>query len=56
MSKFSTSTDADIIDHFVRKAHVERSLAFSSMTRLAIASVKDIFTEAEPVTPLRSGC
>lgn len=44
MSRFSTSVDVDVIDHFVRKAHIERSLAFSAAGRLAVDSVKNIFT------------
>ena len=43
MSRFSTSVDVDVIDHFVRKAHIERSLAFSAAGRLAVDSVKKSF-------------
>jgi len=46
MSTEHNTIDASVIDHFMRKAHVERSLAVAAMTRQAIGSVKNIFTSA----------
>ena len=56
MSRFSTSTDVDVIDHFVRKAHIERSLAFSAAGRLAVDTVKNIFSNTEPREAAGSRC
>ena len=38
--------DAEVIEHFMRKARVERSLAVAAMTRQAVDSVKNIFSSA----------
>lgn len=47
MNKFYEATDVDTIEHFMRRARVERSLAFQAMGRLALDSVKNIFTKED---------
>ena len=42
----SNTLDANVIDHFMRKAHVERSLAVAAMTRQAIDRAKNLFSTA----------
>jgi len=56
MNTNSKIGDADVIDHFVRKAHVERSLAFSAAWRLAVDSVKNIFSQAGAGQPAAGRC
>jgi hypothetical protein len=56
MNTNSKIGDADVIDHFVRKAHVERSLAFSAAWRLAVGSVKNIFSQAGAEQPATGRC
>ena len=53
MSKFSEATSSDVIEHFVRKAHVERSLAVWAMSRQVLESVKKIFSREDAVD---TGC
>ena len=40
----NNTLDAEVIEHFMRKARVERSLAVAAMTRQAVDSVKNIFS------------
>ena len=42
----NNTLDAEVIEHFMRKARVERSLAVATMTRQAVDSVKNIFSSA----------
>lgn len=46
MSTDKNTVDANVIEHFMRKAHVERSLAMAAMTRQAVDTVKNIFSSA----------
>jgi hypothetical protein len=46
MSTENNTLDANVIEHFMRKAHVERSLAVAAMTWQAVDSVNNIFSSA----------
>lgn len=55
MSRNLNAIDPDVIDHFIRKAHVERSLAFSaSVTRMG-DSIKNIFSSPTVAGTARCG-
>ena len=49
MSTFSKATSSDVIEQFVRKAHVERSLAVWAMSHKAFDGVKKIFSRKDAV-------
>ncbi len=56
MNADHNTLDANVIEHFMRKAHVERSLAVAAMTRQAVGSVKNIFSSAGAGETAESCC
>ncbi|WP_337660523.1 hypothetical protein [Anderseniella sp. Alg231-50] len=47
MKTQNTNIDADVIDFYMRKAHTERSIAFTSAFGDLAEMVKNIFTAPE---------
>ena len=47
MKAQNTNIDGDVIDFYMRKAHTERSLAFTSAFGDLVGMVKNIFTAPE---------
>jgi hypothetical protein len=56
MNAEHNTLDANVIEHFMRKAHVDRSLAVAAMTRQVISSIKNIFSPAGSAETAESCC